>query len=126
MDYYQLPSRIRDYVLRTASFHSYASPGVLIGVFMVDYALDLLGAEPGEKLFAVCETHKCVPDALQVIAGCTTGNNRLRLVPIGKFALTLSRGSRDSSNGRREGPCGHFDDEGIPCHIFLVSQHTGI
>ena len=96
MEVYGLSPRLKDYVNRTAVFHTYASPGALIGVFMVDYALELLGASPEEKLFAVCETHKCAPDAVQVIAGCTIGNNRLRLVPIGKFALTISRGSRGS------------------------------
>ena len=35
---------------------------------MVDYALELLDATTEEKLFAVCETPKCLPDAPQVIA----------------------------------------------------------
>ena len=60
---------------------------------MVDYALELLGAQPGEKLFSVCETPKCLPDAPQVIAHATTGNGRLKVVPIGRFALTMNRAS---------------------------------
>jgi formylmethanofuran dehydrogenase subunit E len=77
-------------IIRLSEFHTYPAPGVLIGAFMVDYALELLGVTPDNKLYGVCETPKCLPDALQVMACCTTGNNRLRVVPIGKFAITLN------------------------------------
>jgi len=82
---------VRTYLARCAHFHSSPAPGLLIGAFMVDYALDLLGANPGEKLFTVCETPKCLPDAPQVISHSTTGNGRLKVVPIGRFALTMNR-----------------------------------
>jgi formylmethanofuran dehydrogenase subunit E len=72
------------------AFHTSPAPGVLIGAFMVDYAIELLGVTADMKLYGVCETPKCAPDALQVIAHCTTGNNRLRVIPIGKFAITLN------------------------------------
>ena len=85
--------RLKDYITRCVVFHTSPAPGVLIGAFIMDYALELLGAIPGEKLFAVCETPKCLPDAPQVIANCTTGNNRLKVLPIGKFAITLNRAS---------------------------------
>jgi formylmethanofuran dehydrogenase subunit E len=77
-------------ILRLAEFHTYPAPGVLIGAFMVDYAMELLGVTPERKLYGVCETPKCLPDALQVMAHCTTGNNRLKVIPIGKFAITLN------------------------------------
>lgn len=77
-------------ILRLSEFHTYPAPGVLIGAFMVDYALEILGVTPDKKLYGVCETPKCLPDALQVMAHCTTGNNRLKVVPIGKFAITLN------------------------------------
>lgn len=73
------------------AFHTYPAPGLLIGVFMVDYALELLSATPDERLYAVVETRKCAPDPLQVIAHCTIGNNQLKILPIGKFAITLNR-----------------------------------
>ncbi|HTY52593.1 MAG TPA: FmdE family protein [Methanomicrobiales archaeon] len=85
--------RIQDWVARSIRFHTHAAPGVIISVFMVDLALELLGARPGERLYSVCETKKCAPDPLQVILGCTTGNKRLQVVPIGRFALTLNRAS---------------------------------
>jgi len=90
MDAHHVPAHLQEQVQQLSAFHTYAAPGVLIGAFMVDYALELLGASPDEKLYGVCETPKCLPDALQVIAHCTTGNNRLRVIPIGKFAITLN------------------------------------
>jgi len=60
---------------------------------MVDFATELLGASPGKKLYGICETPKCLPDALQVMTCCTIGNNRLRILPIGKFAITLNASS---------------------------------
>lgn len=82
--------RLRQEILRLSEFHTYPAPGVLIGAFIVDYALELLGVSADKKLYGVCETPKCLPDALQTIAHCTTGNNRLKVVPIGKFAITLN------------------------------------
>jgi formylmethanofuran dehydrogenase subunit E len=89
--------RLRLEIIRLSEFHTYPAPGVLIGAFMVDYALELLGVSADKKLYGVCETPKCLPDALQTIAHCTTGNNRLKVVPIGKFAITLNAAS-DSEN----------------------------
>lgn len=90
MDTHHINPHLQDQIQQLAAFHTYPAPGVLIGAFMVDYALELLMMSPEEKLHAVCETPKCLPDALQVIARCTTGNNRLLIIPIGKFAITLN------------------------------------
>ena len=82
--------QLQQEILRLAEFHTYPAPGVLIGAFMVDYAMELLGVTPDRKLYGVCETPKCLPDALQVLAHITTGNNRLKIIPIGKFAITMN------------------------------------
>jgi formylmethanofuran dehydrogenase subunit E len=92
-----VPDRVQEYMIRCTEFHTAPAPGVLIGAIMVDYALELLEANPEEKLFAVCETPKCLPDTLQVIAHCTTGNGRLTVLPIGKFAITVNRASDSST-----------------------------
>ncbi len=57
----------QDYYRCCIPFHTYPAPGLLIAIGMVDYALELLGARPGEKVYTVCETQKCAPDPLQVI-----------------------------------------------------------
>jgi len=78
--------------------HTSPAPGLLIGAFMADYALELLGTSPAKgKIFSVCETPKCAPDALQVIARSTTGNGRLRVIPIGKFAITVNTATNEAT-----------------------------
>jgi formylmethanofuran dehydrogenase subunit E len=95
MDNYATEERIREYIRRCVSFHGFAPPGLLIGVFMVDLALEKLGANPNEKLYAVAETPKCAPDAVQVVTSATMGNSRLRIIETGKFSITLNRGSTE-------------------------------
>jgi formylmethanofuran dehydrogenase subunit E len=95
MDKYSTEERIKEYIRQCVSFHGFAPPGLLIGAFMVDLALEQLGAQPGEKLYAVAETRKCAPDAVQVVTGATIGNNRLRIIETGKFSITLNRSSRE-------------------------------
>jgi len=102
MEAYGISPALQEQFTRCISFHTVTAPGLFIGVFMVDYALELLGARHGEKLYAVAETYKCIPDPVQVVAGCTFGNHRLQVVPIGKFALTMNRTSdKDAIEGIR-------------------------
>ena len=95
MDANNVSGKMKDYIHRCVAFHSSPAPGVLIGAFMVEYAMELLGVTPDMKLYGVCETPKCAPDALQVIAHCTAGNNRLRVIPIGKFAMTMNAATHE-------------------------------
>ncbi len=88
-----VPEHLQRMIGRCSEFHTYPAPGLVMGVFMVDWAMEGLGAMPGEKLFAVAETKKCLPDALQVIAHCTIGNNRLRVLNAGRFAIAMNRPS---------------------------------
>ena len=88
---------VQDYLRRCVAFHTFPAAGLLIGAFMVDLALEKLGAKPGDKLYAVSETHKCAPDALQVIIGATMGNHRLRLVDTGRFAITINKFSEGTT-----------------------------
>ena len=69
------------------SFHGYPAPGVVIGGIMVEVARRQL---PAEVLFdAICETRNCLPDAIQILTPCTIGNGWLKVVNVGRFALTL-------------------------------------
>ncbi|MCL4503007.1 MAG: FmdE family protein [Deltaproteobacteria bacterium] len=68
------------------SFHGHGAPGVIIGGIMVETARQLLA----EGLFdAICETRNCLPDAIQLLTPCTIGNGWLKVVNVGRFALTL-------------------------------------
>ncbi|NLJ26548.1 MAG: trehalose-binding protein [Deltaproteobacteria bacterium] len=69
------------------SFHGYMAPGVLIGGFMVDLARKHI---PEGTLFdAISETPKCLPDAIQLLTPCTTGNGWLKVINLGRYALSL-------------------------------------
>ena len=69
------------------SFHGFAAPGLILGGFMVDLALRNL--PPGILFQALCETSHCLPDAIQLLTPCTTGNGWLRVIDLGRFALSL-------------------------------------
>lgn len=76
-----------EFLEQVRSFHGYPAPGVIIGGIMVDQARGRLAPE---VLFdAVSETRNCLPDAIQILTPCTLGNGWLKLVNLGRFALTL-------------------------------------
>ncbi len=72
---------------RVRQFHSYPAPGVLVGGIMVAMALEQI---PSGVLFnAICETPSCLPDSVQLLTPCTVGNGWLRVVNLGKYAVSL-------------------------------------
>jgi formylmethanofuran dehydrogenase subunit E len=76
-----------EYVELVRNFHGFAAPGVLIGGFMVDLAYRHLSEE---GLFdALCETPKCLPDAIQLLTACTIGNGWLTVHNTGRYAMAL-------------------------------------
>jgi len=78
---------IDEFTAVAQSFHGVAAPGVLIGGFMVDALLRRL--ENGHLYDAICETQNCLPDAIQLLTPCTIGNGWLKVINLGRFALTL-------------------------------------
>jgi formylmethanofuran dehydrogenase subunit E len=58
-----------------------------MGGFMVDLALRQM---PEGMLFdAVSETRSCLPDAIQLLTPCTIGNGWLKILNLGRYALSL-------------------------------------
>ena len=78
-------------------FHSYPAPGVLIGGYMVELARS--GLPEGTLFEAVVETGKCLPDAVQLLTPCSTGNGWMRTVNLGRYALSLY--DKYTGRGRR-------------------------
>jgi len=76
-----------EYIQLVKSFHGDMAPGLVIGGFMVDLAMKNL--PPGEFYDAICETAVCLPDSVQLLTPCTTGNGWLKVLEFGRFALTL-------------------------------------
>lgn len=76
-----------EYVHLVESFHGRLKPGLLVGGFIVDLAQRNL---PEGKYFnAICETPVCLPDAVQLLTPCTVGNGWLKILDLGRFAVTL-------------------------------------
>ncbi len=70
-----------------AAFHGYPAPGILIGGYMVEAAKSRLPA--GTLFEALVETSKCLPDAVQLLTLCSTGNNWMKVINLGRYALSL-------------------------------------
>ncbi len=76
-----------EYIQLAKSFHGSVAPGIVIGGFMVQYARSQM---PEEALCdAICETPSCLPDAVQLLTPCTIGNGWLKIVDLGRYAVTL-------------------------------------
>ena len=68
-------------------FHGWEAPGLLLGLFMVDWARERIG--PGVEADAVVETRHCLPDAVQLFTPCTVGNGWLKVLDWDQYALIL-------------------------------------
>lgn len=76
-----------EYLDLVKSFHGHIAPGMILGGFMVDLAYRHL--PDGEFFDAICETKACLPDAIQILTPCTIGNGWLRIIDVGRFALSF-------------------------------------
>lgn len=83
--------KLRSQMERVASFHGYLSTGAFIGVQMLNIAHRVLGLTDGERIVVISETHNCLPDPFQILAGSTIGNKGLKIRDFGKMAVTISR-----------------------------------
>lgn len=86
-----------EFIEMVKSFHGYVAPGVVLGGFMVDLAYRNL--HQGEFFDAISETRSCLPDAIQLLTPCTVGNGWLKIIDLGRFALSLFE--KYSGNGIR-------------------------
>lgn len=84
------PEQLRQ-IEKVVPFHGYLSTGAFVGIQIYNIAKRALGFSDGERLFVTCETFSCMPDAFQVLGGCTIGNKGLRIEDLGKMAATVSR-----------------------------------
>ncbi|MCK9274610.1 MAG: FmdE family protein [Syntrophales bacterium] len=76
-----------EYIHLVKSFHGSVAPGIIIGGFMVQLAKSRM---PENVLCDVlCETPACLPDAVQLLTPCTIGNGWLKIVDLGRYAVTF-------------------------------------
>lgn len=69
------------------NFHGWKAPGLVLGLFMVDLAQELIGTQT--EADAIVETRHCLPDAIQLFTPCTVGNGWMKILDWDKFALSL-------------------------------------
>ncbi len=81
------PYAYKEYIDAVKRFHGHVAPGLLLGGFMVDLALKNL--PEGAFFDALCETRACLPDAVQLLTPCTIGNGWLKIINMGRYAVTL-------------------------------------
>lgn len=86
-----------EYIEMAKAFHGHVAPGMVFGGLMVELAHRNLPS--GEFFDAICETRTCLPDAVQILTPCTVGNGWLRIVDLGRFALSFYE--KYSGNGVR-------------------------
>lgn len=68
-------------------FHNYPAPGLLLGGYMVEEAKSHM--PEGTLYEAISESAWCLPDAIQMLTPCTTGNGWLRVMNFGVYAMSL-------------------------------------
>ena len=68
-------------------FHGFVAPGLLIGGYMIDMIRETISENV--EADAIVETAHCLPDAVQVLTRCTIGNGWLKIINLGKFAITM-------------------------------------
>jgi formylmethanofuran dehydrogenase subunit E len=73
--------------------HGHYCPFSALGVKAGARAMRDLGAKSAgmEELIAIVETNNCFSDGVQIVTGCTFGNNALIYRDFGKTAFTLAR-----------------------------------
>ena len=84
---------LKTLLLKAGEIHGHYCPALSFGVLAGNYALKELGvhSEGMEELIAIIETNNCFSDGIQVVTGCSFGNNSLIYRDYGKTAVTLTR-----------------------------------
>jgi len=81
---------------KTGELHGHHCVGSAMGVIAAHRAMRELGVEETmgmEHVLAIVETNNCFSDGVQVVTGCTFGNNSLIYRDYGKTAFTLLKRS---------------------------------
>jgi formylmethanofuran dehydrogenase subunit E len=99
-------------LLRQAeAIHGHLCPYVSLGVKAGQYAMKHLdtGSTGMEEVVAIVECNNCFTDGIQVVTGCTFGNNALIFRDLGKTAVTVAL--RGNGRGVRLVVRPHFREE---------------
>lgn len=78
---------------QAVEFHGHICPGLAIGFRATELALKALGSRRStdEELIAIVENNACGVDAVQTLAGCSSGKGNLFFRDLGKQVYTFAR-----------------------------------
>jgi formylmethanofuran dehydrogenase subunit E len=78
---------------RAGELHGHYCPGLAFGVRAGYRAAVEMGMQSTgmEEVIAIVETNSCFSDGIQMITGCTFGNNAMIFRDLGKIAVTLAK-----------------------------------
>ncbi|RLE53647.1 MAG: formylmethanofuran dehydrogenase [Candidatus Methanomethylicota archaeon] len=78
---------------KAAELHGHFCPYLAYGVLAGYIAMKELGIKNTgmEEIIAIVETNNCFSDGVQIVTGCTFGNNALIFKDLGKTAVTVAR-----------------------------------
>jgi len=78
---------------KAAMMHGHFCPGLAMGIMAGVYAMQKMGVDSDgmEDLLAITEINNCFADGIQLVTGCTFGNNALIYKDFGKTAFTLTK-----------------------------------
>jgi formylmethanofuran dehydrogenase subunit E len=83
---------------KVVPFHGFLTSGALIGIQMLNIAKRVLDVKEGERIYVTCETKSCMPDPFQILAAATIGNNGLKIIDLGKMAVTINKQAPEGAN----------------------------
>ncbi len=88
-----LRNDLQTLMMKAAVMHGHYCPGIALGVMAATKAMQLMQeiGDGMEDLLAITETNNCFSDGVQIITGCTFGNNALIFKDFGKTAFTLTK-----------------------------------
>lgn len=91
---------LKNLLMKSAELHGHLCNYLAYGVIAGLEGLKRLGIENTgmEELIAILETNNCFSDGVQMVTGCSFGNNALIYRDFGKTAVTFSR--RDGNSVR--------------------------
>ncbi len=80
-------------LLKAAELHGHLCPYLAYGVMAGYVAMRELNVKSRgmEEIVAIVETNNCFCDGIQVVTGCTFGNNALIFRDVGKTAVTVAK-----------------------------------
>ncbi len=90
---------MKDLIEFARTFHGHICPGLALGMRASQIALQWLGIERAslydtinEDITAIVKNNNCFADGVQIVTGCTFGNNSLIYHDLGKNAVTVVKG----------------------------------